>query len=350
MIDLRDKIKNIIEQETKKGHFKVLNQDSDVEVIQQILSNYEKTNSIKHDFNDLPKKAEMIFVAAPTGAGKDTLVARLCHKNPEKKYIELNMDIFRQYFSQFLESIGELTDKNFAEKTNDFSYEIYFTVQEMLLREFPGTNIIITGTLRETNWVQKTFERFKSDEKTDYNTKLACLAVPKKESAISIIKRYISIVNVNSQYGRRLEKYPGTARYTTMQYHDETFERFPKSLEYFEQKFLEEPGKLIDTIEVYKRGTFVYDLDEDTRVYTSEDKDDTRTALDAITQLRIKNYEIEFEEISALVHRIMNNKEYLKSQNTLREVIRDLATILGYPEIIKRIDKLPIQQDGIDEK
>ena len=117
MIDLRDKIKDIIEQETKKGHFKVLNQDSDVEVIQQILSNYEKTNSIKHDFNDLPKKAEMIFVAAPTGAGKDTLVARLCHKNPEKKYIELNMDIFRQYFSQFLESIGELTDKNFAEKT-----------------------------------------------------------------------------------------------------------------------------------------------------------------------------------------------------------------------------------------
>lgn len=350
MIDLREKIKNLIEQEKQKGHFWVLNQDNDVELIQQIFVNYELTNDLTQDFTNLPKKAELIFVAAPTGAGKDTLVARLCHKSPEKRYIELNMDIFRHYFSQFIENIGELTDKNFAEMTNEFSYEMYITIQEILLQEFPGTNIIITGTLRDTDWVEKTFERFKADEKTDYDVKLACLAVPKKESAISVIKRYIGIVNINTQDGERLERYPGTARYTSMEYHDETFEKFPKNLEYFQKSFEEEPGRLIDEILVYRRGKTSFDLDEDTKVYSSKDENDDRTALDAVIQLRLKPYKPEYADVSSLVQKILRNKDYLKAQNTLREIIRDLAIILEYPEIVKKLEKLPPDQDSIDEK
>ena len=32
----------------------------------------------------------MIFVAAPTGAGKDTLVRKLTSQNPDKNYVVLN--------------------------------------------------------------------------------------------------------------------------------------------------------------------------------------------------------------------------------------------------------------------
>ena len=144
------------------------------------------------------KKAELIFVAAPTGAGKDTLVARLNYNNKEKKYIELNMDIFRHYFPIFIQDIKKINDKNFANITNEFSYEIYVTIQDILLQEFPGTNIIITGTLREIDWVEKALYKFKQDKKTDYEIKFACLAVPKKESAMSIIRRYLGIIDART--------------------------------------------------------------------------------------------------------------------------------------------------------
>ena len=108
------------------------------------------------------------------------------------------MDMFRHYFPIFIQDIEKINDKNFASMTNEFSYEIYATIQDILLQEFPGTNIIITGTLREIDWVEKVFYKFKQDEKTDYEIKFACLAVPKKESAISIIQRYLGIIDART--------------------------------------------------------------------------------------------------------------------------------------------------------
>lgn len=336
MNDLRDKIKKIIKKEKAKGHFWVLDTNQSVDLIQQILENYEKTNGIKQDFTNLPKKGELIFIAAPTGAGKDNLVIKLNYQNPEKKYIELNMDIFRHYYPMFIKDKETLTDKTFATKTNEFSYEIYITVQEMLLQEFPGTNIIITGTLRETGWVERVLRRFKEDKKTDYDVKMVCLAVPKKESALSVIKRYISIVDNQKE---KEDFYPGTARYTSLSYHDETFEKFPKNLAYFQKKFTEKPGKLIDIMEVYRRSKDVEDLDEDTRVYSSQSEQSGRTTLDAVEELRKKPYEISYNEGIAILKKIAENVDYLKSQGTLKDVMRDSAVLLNYPNIVEKIDQ-----------
>ena len=98
MNDLKDKIKAIIELETKLGHFSVLDTKESPVLIQQILSNYEEEGCIKRQDSDLPqekKNGELIFVGAPTGAGKDYLVAKISSQNREKRYVELNMDIFR---------------------------------------------------------------------------------------------------------------------------------------------------------------------------------------------------------------------------------------------------------------
>ena len=338
-MNLKEKIREIIEKERNLNHFSVLDTDKSVDLIAQIIKNYEDFGKLKKPDDDLKgekKKGELIFIAAPTGAGKDNLVEKLNYQNKDKNYIELNMDIFRYYFPFFKDKIGNLTDKNFAKETNEFSYEIYSTIQEVLFSMYPGTNIIITGTLRDIDWVEDTFKRAKSDEKADYDVKLMCLAVPKKASSFSVIYRYLGIVNTG---GERLEKNPGTARYTTMEYHDETFEKFPKNFKYFEDKFKENPGRLIDSIEVYSRSKNMADMTENTLVYSSSKNTDI-TALDAINELRNKDYKISYDVFSGLSSRIIKNKEYLKSQGTLKEVVRNLAILLNYPKVVEKLDNL----------
>lgn len=338
MIDLREKIKAIIKRETESKHFCELNLDSSVELIQQIFENYEITNDLHQDFNNLPKKGELIILAAPTGAGKDGLVIRLNAQNPEKKYIELNMDMFRHYFPLFIKDKTLLTDKNFAKQTNEFSYEIFMTIQEIILNEFPGTNIIITGTLREIDWPQRIIENFKKIEHTDYNIKLASLAVPKKESALSVIKRYIEIIDDSTE---RSEFQAGTERYTSLSYHDETYERFPEHLEYFENLFKSNPGKLIDSIEIYKR---TQSNNENNLVYSSDRKEDKdKTAIDTIFELRKKDFEITTEQATYILQKVQKHSQYLKSQNTFNEVIDDLGGLLRqstFREVIEYLENL----------
>lgn len=344
MVNLRDKISAIIQEEKRKKHFSVLD-DSSIELIQQIFNNYEATNDLKQDFNNIPKSADLVFVAAPTGAGKDNLVIKLNIEEPDKNYIELNMDIFRHYFSKFIPDISTLKDKTFAEQTNEFSYEMYVTIQEILLSEFPGTNIIITGTLWKTDWVEETFRRYKADTNTDYRIRLVSLAVPKKESAISIIKRYISIVDTQLQSD---DFQPGTARYTSLKYHNDTFERFPTNLKYFEDLFRSNPGELIDSMQVYKRNSQMLDYTEDTLVYSSEREEDSeQTAVRAVLRLRSNLPRISNEDVLELLNLISKNKKYIDEQGVLMEIMTDLGSILGYEKILK--SKVSEFKSGDDE-
>lgn len=338
MINLREKIKAIIKRETENNHFCELNLDSSVELIQQIFENYEITNDLHQDFSNLPKKGELVILVAPTGAGKDGLVIRLNAQNPEKKYIELNMDMFRHYFPMFISDSSILRDKTFAKQTNEFSYEIFMTIQELLLNEFPGTNIIITGTLRETDWPQRIIENFKQVEHTDYKIKIASLAVPKKESALSVIKRYIEIIDDSNT---RSDFQAGTERYTSLSYHDETYERFPENLKYFETLFKSNPGKLIDSMEVYRR---TKSQDENNLVYSSDRPEDIeKTATDTISELRKKDFEITTETATYILQKVQKHSAYLKSQETFNEVIDDLGGLLRqstFREVIEYLDNL----------
>ena len=346
MIDLRDKIREIIKKETDANHFSELNLDTSVELIQQIFENYEETHNLKQDFNNLPKEGELIFIAAPTGTGKDSLVMKLNFMNPEKKYIEINMDMFRHYFPMFISDLTNLTDSNFANLTNEFSYEIFITIQEILLKEFPGTNIIITGTLRETNWPQRILENYKKDKNTIYKVKLISLAVPKKESALSALKRYIEIVDDQK---KRSDFQSGTARYTSRKYHDETYENYPKNLEYFEKLFRQNPGELIDSIKVYRRSNNILDFQDDNLVYSSErQQDKDKTAVMVVNQLRQANFKIDEETIKNIAKKIKSNKEYLKSQNTFEEVLFDLNSFLTQEQFKRVLSNLNENNNKID--
>ena len=64
------------------------------------------------------------------------------------------MDMFRHYHNEITGSMESIADKDFAHVTNQTSYEIYYLVQEVILRLFPGTSVIVTGTMKDLSWVK----------------------------------------------------------------------------------------------------------------------------------------------------------------------------------------------------
>ena len=110
MKELKEKIKveikRIFKEETEAGRFSVLKEE-DVDLLAQIVMSELLIKKIKSenfrasDEHVERRKAELIFIAAPTGAGKDTLVRKISHDNPDRKYIILNMDMFRSYYVYF---------------------------------------------------------------------------------------------------------------------------------------------------------------------------------------------------------------------------------------------------------
>ena len=323
--ELTLKVKNIIESE------KSVNPDiqyllpSHSALIAQIISNYK----LKPSSNTNPT-ADMIFLGAPTGAGKDTLVRKIMLDNPEKDFVVLNMDMFRHYHDELSTTHEQISDKEFARKTNQTSYELYYIIQEIILREFPGTNVIVTGTMKDLNWVKEIVERYKNDPNTKYSISLSTLAVPTNESAFSIYERYLNMVDTRDSEDTPL-------RYTDLEYHNETIRDFISNVRYFEDNMHQNATeKYFDFIRVYRRHKDMYDLSEDTLIYDSKSPDPNKCATTHIHDIMNSKSNINPTRVSRLLDILKRNGEYLKSQGLYKEVITDLGKVL--PELSKTAD------------
>lgn len=332
MNELEEKIeievKRIIENETESGRFSVLNEDTARLIVRIIkgelmVGNIDPCKFRASDEIVSRKTADLVFIAAPTGAGKDTLVLKIKHDNPDKSYVVLNMDKFRHYYKAFKNSISEsypdgLKDRDFALQTNEFSYEIYYTIQEILLQNFPGTNIMITGTIHEIDWVEDTFRRFRANPYTNYTNKLLALAVPQKVCAFSAIKRYLASIVISD---------PGTARFVNSNYYNKTINNFIANFGYFEKMLLPEEGtmrSLIDVVEVYKRSKIQTDFKEDTLLYSSEKHGKRHPVLigqDMVNKVMTRSMQFTDMEIAELLDKIELLKEYLMEQGLYEELI-----------------------------
>lgn len=330
MKELKEKIKveikRIFKEETEAGRFSILKEE-DVDLLAQIVMSEVLIKKIKSEnfraFDEHVERrsADLIFIAAPTGAGKDTLVRKIAHDNPEKKYVVLNMDMFRSYYIYFKQYLLEkypqgLTDRTFATQTNGFSYEIYYTIQRLILENFPGTDVIITGTIREIDWVEETFRVFKADTYTEYTTKMYGLAVPKKICAISAIERYLYSIK---RYA------PGTARYVSSEYYSDTTDNYIKNFGYFEEMVASKEG-ILDVIEVYKRSARQNDFNEDTMLYTSDvsrrkHPNITMTAKQVVAEIINYDADIGLLKLASLLDRIALVKDYLMEQGLYKEVL-----------------------------
>lgn len=323
--ELTLKVKNIIESEKSTNPDIQYLLPSHAALVAQIISNYnlEPSSSSKPE-------ADMIFLGAPTGAGKDTLVRKIMLDNPEKNFVVLNMDMFRHYHDELSSTHEPISDKDFARKTNQTSYELYYIIQETILKEFPGTNVIVTGTMKDLSWVKEIVERYKNDPNTDYNISLSTLAVPTNESAFSIYERYLNMVNTRDSEDTPL-------RYTDLEYHNETIKDFISNVRYFEDNMHQNSeDKYFNSIRVYRRHKDMYDLSEDTLVYDSEKPDVEKCATTHIHDIMNTKCNIDPSRVSNLLDILKRNSEYLKSQGLYKEVVTDLGKVL--PELSKNVD------------
>ncbi len=318
MKDLVLKIEDLIKYEkTINSNIHYLN-TSHAKMIAQILEelNLSKRKvGIQGIYN-----AEMVFIGAPTGTGKDTLVRKIKLENPEKAFIVLNMDMYRHHYKDVIGANVVIPDKDYASATNQVSYEIYYILQEIILREFPGTNIIITGTMKDLNWVTQIVKRYKYDKKTKYKISLLTLAVPENENIFSIFERYLRLVDKNKN-----EK--GPLRYTSLDYHEATCKNFISNVKFFENT-LNNKNSLFDSIKVYRRNKDMFDFSEDTLVYDSDKKNINTSAETSINNIITSNIPIEKSRANNLLSIIDKNTEYLKSQGVYTEIISGLSGIL----------------------
>ncbi len=317
--DLTLKVKEVIESEKSINHdIRYLNA-SHAKLISQIITNYNLTEAQN---TPLPPQAQMIFLGAPTGAGKDIFVKKILTDNLDKNFVVLNMDMFRHYHNIIATDNRVLSDKYFASTTNPTSYELYYIIQEIILRLFPGTNVIITGTMRDLGWVKEIVNRYKNTQKTHYQTSLYTLAVQITESAFSIFERYLNMVNNRGNTDEPL-------RYTDLNYYADTASNFLSAVSFFEDDYHKNPhSKLFDSIRVYRRNTNIYDSSENTLLFDSENSPEGASASSCISSIMHSTLPISSERMNKLLNIIEKNSDYLKSQGLYESILVDLKNTL----------------------
>ena len=302
-------------------------------LIAQIVSNYNLPDATPGE----KPNAQMIFLGAPTGSGKDTLIRKIELDNPNTNFVSLNMDMFRHYHNEIVSSDAPISDKDFAYTTNQTSYELYYIIQEIILREFPGTNIIVTGTMRDLDWIKEISDRYRHDPKTNYKVSLATLAVPTQESALSIFERYLRLVDTRDQND------PSPLRYTDLKYHDDSVKRFADNLKFMEDNMHQDTNnKYFSSIKVYRRSASITDFTEDTLVYDSNNPDPNKCAHAHTISIMNTVPVFSTERIYELLEIIKRNAEYLKSQGLYESVINNIKSIVTKP---KEQDKSPDDDD-----
>lgn len=288
-------------------------------LIAQIISNY----NLKEVPPGTIPEAQMIFLGAPTGAGKDTLLRKIKLDNPDINFVSLNMDMFRHYHNEIIGSDDFISDKDYARTTNQTSYELYYIIQEILLREFPGTNIIVTGTMRDLDWIKEISDRYRYEKRTKYTTTLATLAVPTKESALSIFERYLRLVNTRDLNSS------APLRYTGLEYHEDSIRKFTDSVHFMEDNMHKEPNnQYFSSIRVYRRSSDITDFTEDTLVYDSNNPDPEKCA--HVHILSIMNSEPTFDpdRIRELLDIIQRNSDYLKEQGLYETILTNIKELV----------------------
>lgn len=319
MNNIIETIKHLIEYEKSKNpDIQYLN-SSHAPLIAQIVSNY----NLKQPSDNTYPHAKMIFLGAPTGAGKDTLVRKIVTDYPDENFVILNMDMFRPYHNEIINNNNYIADKDFAKETNQTSYELYYIIQELILQEFPGTSTIVTGTMRDLSWVKQIIKRYKYSKKTNYDISLVTLAVPTRESAISIFERYLKLVD------ERYISTPTPLRYTSLDYHNDTINKFATNIHLIEDDFHHNPAdRLFNSIKVYRRHKDIFDLSEDTLIYDTAKPDPEKCAYAHTFSIMNSPVNMNPERIANLLEILERNKDYLKKQGLYESIYTDIKNIV----------------------
>ena len=313
---------NYVEQFIK--HEKENNSDiqflnsSHAKLIAQIINNYNLHSNTNSSVNN----PIMIFLGAPTGAGKDILVRKIMFENKDLPFVVLNMDIFRYYHNEISHNTEFISDKDFAKKTNQTSYELYYIIQKIILEKYPFTNIIITGTIRDLEWVKSIIKSYRNNKLSNYTISLVTLAVPIKESAFSIYERYLTLVDARDSSNTPL-------RYTGLEYHNDTIKEFIQNIEYFENDLKNNPeSSLVDSIKVYCRNSDIANVHENNLIFDSSNSNNSENASNKTNAIMTSDQEISKNRVNRLIDIIHSNRDYLEKQGLYETIIFELKNII----------------------
>ena len=319
-------IENKIKERRNDGTFIVLDEKNSISLLYSLIENIISNSSL----NESNESREVIFLVAPTGSGKDNIFLQLSNEHPEKKYVELNMDMFRKYYSHFVDN-DLLNDKDYGSLTNQFSYEILLAIQEILMENDLGANIVLTGTLREIDWYLQLMKEYKA---CNYKVKICTLAISQEEGLYSIIKRYLDIIHMRKQNDMFQE---GTARYTSFGYFFDTHNKFFDNFSYFVDLYNNSPGEVIDVIEIYRRKNY----EDDNNLMYSSSIDFDKNPIYIIKELRSREYILDIGDFNRLIGIIMLYQDYLKEQDTFMDIMFALSHLFyhnkkEYPKVNKK--------------
>ena len=265
---------------------------------------------IEIEIKGKPQDYQMIFVAGQTGGGKDTLVKKIVSQN-NKKFVVIDMDDYRYYF----QSDETIKDIEYAEKTNKYAYDIFTKIIEKVTsnKDLKGTNVIITGTMRNKEWTERIIRQFKEAK---YDIQIYALAVEKFESQISIIERYLESVQIKLSRGDKSES---PTRFTSMEYHEESIDGFLKTIE----SLIKQPEI---EIQVYQRGRDLDKINKDDLLCN-----DRETAYNTIkekinSEIDEKKYR---ERLIDILNMLKELKKYLEEQCTYFELVVMIKAILA---------------------
>ena len=317
MEDLKTIIIKELSSKKDDPFFKILTAENSSELIYSLVQKLIIDGKINPEKKET---GEVIFLEAPTGAGKDAIFLQLVHENPDKNYIELNLDMFRKYYVRYFANNQTFNDMDYVRITNQFTYEMFTILQEILLKYFPSSNIVITGSLRETEWNENFMKIYKQN---NYKVSLVTVTISRQEGLYSIIKRYLEMVDTKRQRPDFIE---GTVRYTSYNYFNETHEKFIDNFSYFVDLYNASPGKLIDTIKVYRRSKDLKDFKDDNLVYSS-DINTQESPLLSVIRLRDAEYEVKEQDIAYIFSLIQMNRDYLEEQGTLKDLLLTIAAL-----------------------
>jgi len=272
---------------------------------------YEKLEQIKslliHNIIDKKQKDPiMIYAGGQAGSGKNALVQRIQQDFPSKDFLILNLDEFRDFHPD-IEEIRK-NSRYFAEFTNEFAYRIREDILKIAVEN--KMDIIINESLRNTESIKKVINTKLRPK--GYKIGVYGLAVPYLESALSTQERYEAQIKIKSN----------SKRFTDIRYHDETYEKFRKTIKDLE--------KIVDVMKICKRGDKAGDPAEIIYDSKTDKMHRYRDAIDALDYSRNKLEESLISGNNIIINRIIKLYKSKKMRNAPEWEKEPLKKIYDY--------------------
>lgn len=269
-----------------------INYNIDDKYFSQMLSNSREYLLDSNNANEVPLA---IIIGGQQGSGKTGLVSNSLKEVLTKDIVILDLDAYRGFCKNCFELIKNYPNM-YAEITNRYVGKIMENLTNEIIKK--KYNFIFEGTLGRSAY---TLDLLLNSE-VKYKIIVKIMAVCREESLLSIFERYI-----------KSYKKIGLGRLTSIESHDETYNKFTERIKNIDEK------KLI--VEVYCKDSKTF---ESKLIYKTGYKDNIyKNAYVALIEGRKRNYDEYKKDFKIRLDNINSNMVVLNdNEKVISEIIK----------------------------